>query len=195
MERDFGRLPCLQRRGKTGDVFRFDRDDFCLRPQSFDRERNAGDQTAAANRNNHSIDDLDLLDDLDSHRSLAGDDRGIVIAIDVSETFFGGELMGMRFRFGKIFSVQNDVGAECLAITYFNERRVFRHHDRGRNAEQFSLISERLRVITGRSGDDAAFLLIGGQLRECVARAAFLKTSGPLCVVELAENFHARDLA
>ena len=50
-------------------------------------------------------------------------------------------------------------------------------------------------MIAGGSRDDAPLLLFGRKLRKRVACAAFLKTSGPLQVVELAENFHAGDLA
>ena len=91
--------------------------------------------------------------------------------------------------------MQDDGGAEFLAIADLNERRVFRHHDRRRNAEQFSLVGERLGVIARGGRDHAAFLLVGRQLRESVARAAFLETAGALQVVELAENFHPGDLA
>ena len=176
-------------------MFRFDRDDFRLRPQSFHRERDAGEQSAAAHRHNHGIDIRHLFDDFESHRALAGDDGRIVVAIDVGETFFLRDFVRARFRFAKIFSVQDDGRAEFLAIAHFNERREFRHHDRRGNSEQFSLIGERLRVIAGRSRDDAALLLIGRKLRERVARAAFLETSGALQVVELAENLHAGDFA
>jgi hypothetical protein len=50
-------------------------------------------------------------------------------------------------------------------------------------------------VIAGRGGDNTALLLISGELSERITRAAFLKTSRPLQVVELAENFHAGDFA
>ena len=69
--RDANRLPGLQRGGKTRDVIRFDRDDFRLRPQGFDRERDAGEQTAAAHRHDDGIEIGNLLDDFEAHRSLA----------------------------------------------------------------------------------------------------------------------------
>jgi len=97
--------------------------------------------------------------------------------------------------FGKIFSVQDNVGAEFLAIAYFDQRRVLRHdHSRG-SSKKFALISERLGMIAGGSRDNAAFFLFIRKLDQRVARAAFLKTSGALQVVELAEDLHAGDLA
>jgi len=50
-------------------------------------------------------------------------------------------------------------------------------------------------VIAGRGRDHSAFFLIGGKLRECVARAAFLKTSGALQVVGLQKISMPGDLA
>src|SRR4029450_894478 len=91
--------------------------------------------------------------------------------------------------------MQDDRRPEFLAITYFHQRRKLRHHDCRGNTKQLALICERLSVITSGGGDDAALLLISGQLRECITRAALLKTSGALQVVELAENFHTRDFA
>jgi len=48
-------------------------------------------------------------------------------------------------------------------------------------------------VIACRGGDDTAFLLFDGQLCKGIPRAAFLKTSRALQVVELAKNFDTRD--
>src|SRR5437870_9945540 len=58
-----------------------------------------------------------------------------------------------------------------------------------------ALVSERLSVVAGGRSGDAAFFLVVGQLREGIARAAFLETSGALQVVELAVDLHAADLA
>ena len=50
-------------------------------------------------------------------------------------------------------------------------------------------------MIASGGGDDTALLLVGRELSERITRAALLKTSSALQVVELAENFHARDFA
>ena len=103
--------------------------------------------------------------------------------------------MSVRLRFREIFSVQDDGRAELLAIPNLDQRRVFRHHDSRGNAKQFALVSEGLGVVAGRGRDHAALLLFGRQLRERVAGAAFFEAAGALQVIELAENFHAGDLA
>ena len=135
MHRDSRRFVRFERRGKTGDVFCFDRDDLCFRPQSFHRKRNTGEQPRAADWDDDCVDVGNLFDDLKTHRTLAGDDSRIVVAVDVSEPFVLRDLVSPTFRFGKIFAVQHDIRAELLAIVYFNERREFRHDHRRRNAE------------------------------------------------------------
>ena len=67
-------------RRETGDVFRFHRDDPGLGPQTFDGERHARQQPAAAYRHDHGIQIGHLFHDLESHCALAGDDGRIVVA-------------------------------------------------------------------------------------------------------------------
>ena len=111
---DFCRFACFKRSGKTGDILRFDRDNLDVRSQRFDGQRNSGDQTGAAHRNDDRIEIRNLLNDFEAHRSLAGDDGGIIVAVDVSETFFLSDFMRARFRFAEICSVEDDIRAEFL---------------------------------------------------------------------------------
>src|SRR5205814_1299008 len=161
---------------------------------SFDGQGNAGEQTRATHRNDHRVQIGNLLDDFESHRPTAGNDRRIVISIDVGESFFFRDLVRARPGFSEIFSVKNDGRAKLLTITYFNQRSELRHHHCSRNAEQFPLVGKRLSVIARGRGDHAALLLIWWQLSQSVTRAAFLEASGALQVVELAEDLHTRDL-
>ena len=82
--------------------------------------------------------------------------------------------MSERFRFPKILTVKNHGRAELLAIGYLDQRRVFRHDNCCRYAEQFTLVSQCLRVITRRSGNHTTLLLIRRQLRQRVTRAALV---------------------
>ena len=101
-------LPALQRGGKAGDVIGFDRDDLRLRPQRFHRQRDARQQAAAADRHDDRVEIRHLFDDLDPHRSLAGDDRRIVVAIDVGEAFLLGDFVRVRFGFAEMRAVHHD---------------------------------------------------------------------------------------
>src|ERR1700722_14050638 len=133
MEGDLGGSTPFQRGPKTSNVFGFDCDNFHFRAQCFHCERNSGDQTAAANRYEYGIEVWNRFDDLEAHRSLSGDDRQIVVTIDVSETLFGSDFVRVRLCFAKMCAVQNDLGAELLAIGHFYERSVFGHDDGGGN--------------------------------------------------------------
>src|SRR4029077_4708582 len=50
-------------------------------------------------------------------------------------------------------------------------------------------------MVARRSSNDSALLLVTRQLCQRIARASFLEASRALQVVELAENFHAGDVA
>src|SRR5213078_4938189 len=155
----------------------------------------AGEKSTAADWDNDRIDVRHLLEDFQTHRALAGNDRRIVVAINVSESAFLRDLVRLFFRLAKIPSMQDHGGAELFAVPDFNEWRVLRHYDGGGNAEQFSLVGERLGMITGRSGDHTALLLIRRELGERVPRAAFLEAACPLFVIEFREDLHPRELA
>ena len=73
---------------KTGDVFRFHRNDPGLRPQTFDGKCHSRQQATAAHGHDHGIQIGHLLHDFESHCALPGDDGWIVVAIDVSEATF-----------------------------------------------------------------------------------------------------------
>ena len=182
-------------RRKTGDVLCFDGDDFCVRSQAFHGEGDAGQQAASAHRDDDGIEIWHLLDDFESQRALTRDDGRIVVAVDVGQAAFFTDAVRVGLRFGEILSMQNDGRTEFLAVADLDERRVFRHHDRRGNAKELALIGQGLGVVAGGGRDDAALLLFRRQLREGVARAAFLEAAGALQVLELAENLHARDLA
>ena len=188
------RLSRFQCSGKTGDVFGFHGDDFHFRAQRFHCQRNARDQSGPADRHDHGIDVRNLLQDFQAHRPLAGDDRRIIVAIDVGQSF-----LLRRFRARASLASAKSLPCRTTRAPSFWQLvtlisgACFRHHHSRRNAEQFALISERLSVIASRRRNDAALFLIGGQLRKRVARTAFLETPGALQVVELAENLHPGD--
>jgi hypothetical protein len=105
---DPDRFSLAHRGEKTGDVIRLDRDDFCLRVQRFHRERNTGEETAAADRDDDRVKIRHLRDTFEAGRALAGDDSGIIVAIDLGKSFLLRGLMGANSSFGKSVLVQDD---------------------------------------------------------------------------------------
>ena len=72
-----------------------------------------------------------------------------------------------------------------------HRRRVGRHDDDARDVEHLSGERDRLRVVAGREGDDAAAALVGGEARERVVGAAELEGAGALQVLALEEQVGA----
>src|SRR5690606_18341395 len=61
------------------------------------------------------------------------------------------------------------------------------------DAEPRRVVGDRLRVVAGAHGDDAAPPLVGGEREELVERAALLEGGGELQVLELEEDLRARE--
>jgi hypothetical protein len=78
-------------------------------------------------------------------------------------------------RFAQVGAVQHDVGAELAAVGDLDQCREHRHHDRRGYAEQLRVVRDPLRVVAGRRRDHAAPALLGRELQQRVARAAFLE--------------------
>jgi hypothetical protein len=93
-----------------------------------------GEQSGPAHRHDDRVKVRDLPNDLESHGALAGDDRRIVVAVDVGEAFLSRDLVGASLGFGKILSMQDDSRAQFLTIVDFDQGRELRHHHRGRYA-------------------------------------------------------------
>jgi hypothetical protein len=107
---------------------------FTVGRKVFTASETPGEQTATAHRHDDRVEIRHLRDNLEARRSLTGDDRGIVVAVDIGQPLLGRDLMGARFSFCEIPALQHNRRASFLAVVDFNERGEFRHHDRGRHA-------------------------------------------------------------
>ena len=102
-----------------------------------------------------------LLEDLESHRALAGDHVDVVERVDEREPVARGDFAGMHARLRQVGAVQDDVGAELAAVGDLDQRREYGHHDGRGYAEQLRVVGDPLRVVAGRRGDHAAPALLG----------------------------------
>jgi hypothetical protein len=123
------------------------------RDQTFDRSGHAGDQSAAAYRYDHHVHVVDLVEQLQSDRALAGDDSSIVVGRHEDQASGGGQIMGMRHDLVRMpehhgctkspRAVDLD-GGSCLG-----------HHHRRSDARPLSRVGRGTAVVAGGVGHDA----------------------------------------
>ncbi len=89
--------------------------------------------------------------------------------------------------------VFDDLGAECASVVELGARRIARHDDRCRHAEQPGGGRDSLRVVAGGVRDDAAPALRRVELRQAVIGAAELERSGVLKRFHLEQDPAAGD--
>ena len=175
-------------------MFRLDADHAHVGAQRLDGGADPGDQAAAAHRRDDGFDRRRLLEDLQRHGALAGDDVEVVEGMQEYQIALRGELFRFHPRLGQIRAVQHHRRAERAAIGDLDQRREARHHHRHRDAEEAAVVGDAERMIAGRGRDHAALALLRREPRQRVARAALLEASGALQIVELAIDVRAGEL-
>src|SRR4029077_14061188 len=141
----------------------------------FDSQRNASEQTGAAYGNNYRFKVGNLLNDLEAHRSLSGNNRGIIVAVDIRKPFLRCDLVCVCSGFAEIRTVQDNSRTELLARAHLYEGRESGHYYCCGYAEYSALIGECLSMVARRSSNDSALLLVTRQLCQRIARASFLE--------------------
>ena len=111
---------------------------------------------------------------------MAGDDQRIVIRRHQHGAAPRRDLARDRFAIVAHAVIEHDLGAERGGAFAFGARRVVRHHDDARHAEEPRRGRDTLRMIAGREGDDPAAALLGRNRREPVVGAAELERAGAL---------------
>ena len=155
------------------------------------RDGVAGDQAAAADRNDQHVEIGDILEHLERDRALAGDHVRVVIGMHPDELPLGRDRLGAHLRIGDGLAVEHDRRAVRLGRRDLHERRRHRHHDGRRNFQPLRVIGDRLGVVAGRHRDHAARALGGAQRRELRERAALLERVGDLQVLVFDEHLRA----
>src|SRR5688572_985254 len=100
---------------------RLDADDAHVRLERLDRGAHARDESPAANWDDNGIEIGDVFDDLQPHRSLPSDDVGVVEAGYEDAPLVARGLKRPLLRVGIRVAVEDDVGAEGLAILYLHQ--------------------------------------------------------------------------
>ena len=126
-----------------------------------------------------------VLQHFQRNRALARDDARIVVGMDEDELPGVGQAMRLGGRLGQRVAVQDDARAVPARVLDLGVGREGRHDDGGRDAEPAGVIGHALGVVAGRHGDDAALLLLVGELQQRVQRPALLERGRELQVLEL----------
>src|SRR5262249_21721936 len=123
--------------------------------------------------------------------ALAGDDVRVIVGRNQRQPALRGEALPDGFSIFFVAVVEDDLAAVAFRRDLLHRRRIRRHDDDARNAEDLSGERDRLGVVAGGEGDDAALLLIVAEPRERVVGAAELEGARALEVLALEENLRA----
>jgi hypothetical protein len=147
-------------------------------------QRNPGREPAAGRRDRHHVGREprrhEILDDLASGGTLAGDDQHIVVGRHQGRVAARGDVAGDRLAVLALAIVEHHLGAELGGALTLGPWRVLRHDYDGWHVEQFGGRGDALRVIAGRIGDDASRPGLRRQRGELVVGAPELERAGAL---------------
>jgi hypothetical protein len=85
-----------------------------------------------------------------------GDHGFVVEGVDEAQALVGRHAQGFVTRFVKAVAVQHHLGAKAACAFHLHGGRGARHHDHRTQAQALRVVRHALRVVAGRSGDDAA---------------------------------------
>ena len=189
-----GRAFPLQRPGHRWTQLGLDADHLDLRLDRPRRRGAARDQAAAADGHHQHLEPGHLVQHLQRHRALAGDDMGVVVGMDEDAPLPSAPIRREAGGLGQAVAVQHHRRAEALGVGDLVERRRARHHDGRRDAECGGVKGDRLGVVARRHGDDAGAPFRRAQRQQLVERATLLERRGVLQVLQLEEQPRAADL-
>ena len=113
----------------------------------------------------------------------SSDDARIVIRMHLRKPALACQLFDARLRLADRFAVQHHLGAMRARRRHLHDGRGHRHDDGGRDVQPRRVIGDRLGMVAGRHGDDAARLLGCAERSELHQRAAVLERIGDLQVL------------
>jgi hypothetical protein len=150
----------------------------------------AGEQPAAADRDQDRADLGELVEQLAADGSLPGDHVGVVERVDEGGALLGDVPLRRRQRLGEGAPDELHPGAERLGGGDLDRGRAGGHVDHGGNPEVRGGEGDALRVVAGAGGHHPAAPDRGWQPRYVHERPAELERAGPL--QQLALQVHRR---
>ena len=131
--------------------------------QHFDRRRNAGSQSAAADRHDNGVHIRQIIHDFQADCSLSRDDHRVVKRMDKRRAGFLLNAACLGIRIVIYAAVKHDVRAQLARRLHLGKRCARRHDDGRRHAECPRRQRNALRMVARRGRDDAAGAFFLGQ--------------------------------
>ena len=150
-----------------------------------ERERDAGGEAAAADRDQHRLDVGHLLCELEADRPLARDDERLLERMNERRTVLRDVLARrVEARLDRVAG-EHDLGAVVPCCLDLRHRRVLRHEHARARADLARRPRDRLSVVACARGDDSGSAFLLAQQRDAVVRAADLERARALQVLGL----------
>ena len=181
-------VPRLDRSLHLRGAFGLDRHHATGGPALLDGRRHAGQQAAAAHRDEHRADIGTLLEDLEARRALPRHNPRVIERRHHRQAARRGFPLGAGLAIVRRLPLEDDLGAIALGAVDLHLRCGGGHDDHGRRAERARRERHRLPVIARGIRDDPPSQLIGRELRQHVERAADLEGAHRLEVLAFQEE-------
>ena len=177
----------LQRLVHRVRLERLDADDADVGQHRLDVAGDAGEQAAAADRDEHRVQrfPLPVADDLVADGALPGDDQRVVERVDEGESGFGDQVIAVGLRVRVAVADEDDLGAARLHRLHLDRRRRARHDDDRAQPELLRRAGDALGVVAGAGRDHAAGAFDGVEVGDLVVGAADLEAEDGLEVLAL----------
>ena len=166
----------------------FGADNFGMRRSCRDSYCDAGDQAAAADRDEHDV-GFDFVGDFQSDGALSRDYMGVVVSVNEDRARAFTQVLRGYSRCLIVSSLEHHLLAVASGCVDFGDSRRRRHHDRRVDTGARRGIGQRLAMISRRSGDHTLSRFGWRQRRDPIVSAANFERSGLLEIFELEVNF------
>jgi len=150
----------------------------------FDRRRDSGDESTAADGDDDGFDLRELIEDFEPDSSLSGHHRLVVEGVDVRPILAFLNLVGSGLRIIVVSTVEHHAATVPLGGFYFRDRCVFRHYNCRVDARPRGRERDTLGVIPSTGGDDPGVLFGFGQRGDSVDRPSDFERAGSLKVLQ-----------
>jgi len=153
-----------------------------------DGGRDAADQSAAADRDQHGFNVRQVFENFEANRALAGNDLFVIVGRHDRVTVLGGQLLSAQSALFAARADGDDLRSERGGSVKLVLWSVARHHDDGLHAQRPRRVGHALRVIAARIGNDSAAAFVVAKGCDLVISAAQFEGPNGLQVFELKEE-------